>query len=79
MGMPTDIGIIDLMLAVPNNDTSNYYDFIKPLLMDEQSRAMFKMPAQYMFKDVPKNSLGMEPALPILLVKGVDQPIQCYF
>ena len=57
MGMPTDIGIIDLMLAVPNNDTSNYYDFIKPLLMDEQSRAMFKMPAQYMFKDVPKTGV----------------------
>ncbi len=57
MSMPTDIGIIDLMLAVPNDDTSNYYDFIKPLLMDEQSRQMFKMPAQYMFKDVPKTGV----------------------
>ena len=57
MAMPTDIGVIDLMLAVPNDDTSNYYDFIKPLLMDEQSRQMFKMPAQYMFKDVPKTGV----------------------
>ena len=53
MAMPTDIGVIDLMMAIPNNDTSDYYDFIKPLLMDEQSRQMFKMPAQYMFKDIP--------------------------
>lgn len=54
MPMPTDVPIIDLMLAVPNDDTSNFYDFIRPLLMDEQSRQMFKMPAQYMFKDLPK-------------------------
>lgn len=53
MPMPTDIGIIDLMVAVPNNDKSNFYDFIKPLLMDEESRTMMQMPAQYMFKDVP--------------------------
>ncbi|MFT6285925.1 MAG: putative TIM-barrel fold metal-dependent hydrolase [Alcanivorax sp.] len=51
--MPDDIGIIDLMLAVPSQDNSNFYDFIKPLLMDEESRQMFQMPAQYMFKDIP--------------------------
>ena len=54
MPMPTDVPVIDLMLAVPNDDTSNFYDFIRPLLMDEQSRQMFQMPAQYMFKDLPK-------------------------
>lgn len=53
MGMPENIGIIDLMMAIPNNPTSDFYDFIKPLLMDQQSRDMFKMPAQYMFKDLP--------------------------
>ncbi|MFT6956278.1 MAG: putative TIM-barrel fold metal-dependent hydrolase [Halieaceae bacterium] len=53
MPMPDDIGIIDLMLAVPSQDNSNFYDFIKPLLMDEESRQMFQMPAQYMFKDIP--------------------------
>ena len=57
MAMPTDIGVIDLMMAIPNNDTSDYYDFIKPLLMDEQSRQMFKMPAQYMFKDIPRTGV----------------------
>ena len=53
MTMPTNLGIIDLMLAIPNDGKSNYYDFIKPLLMDEESRRLFQMPAQYMFKDVP--------------------------
>ena len=53
MAMPENIGIIDLMVAIPNNPTSNFYDFIKPLLMDEESRRMFQMPAQYMFKVLP--------------------------
>jgi len=53
MAMPDNIGIVDLMLAIPNNPTSNFYDFIKPLLMDQQSRDLFQMPAQYMFKDLP--------------------------
>ena len=53
MPMPTDIGVIDLMLAVPGDETSNFYEWIKPMLMDKQSHGMFKMPAQYMFKDIP--------------------------
>src|SRR5690606_21069228 len=54
MAMPTDIGIIDLMMGIPGEDNSRWYEFIKPLLMDEESRQMFKMPAQYMFKDIPE-------------------------
>lgn len=53
MAMPKDIGIIDLMLAIPGEDNSGFYEFIKPLLMDRESHDMFKMPAQYMFKDIP--------------------------
>lgn len=53
MAMPNDIKIIDLMLNVPGDDNSQWYDFMKPLLLDEESRMMFKMPAQYMFKDIP--------------------------
>ena len=53
MPMPTDIPVIDLMLSVPGEDNSQWYEFMKPLLMDEESRMMFKMPAQYMFKDIP--------------------------
>lgn len=54
MSMPTDIGVIDLMLAVPGDDSSRFYEWIKPMLMDRQSHEMFNMPAEYMFKDIPK-------------------------
>jgi hypothetical protein len=55
MAMPTDIGVIDLMMGIPvSEDNSEAYEFMKPLLMDEESRNLFKMPAQYMFKDIPK-------------------------
>lgn len=58
MGMPTDIKVIDLMLSVPGDDNSQWYEFMKPMLMDEESRTMFKMPAQYMFKNIPEISSG---------------------
>ncbi len=54
MAMPTDIKVIDLMMGIPGEDNSGWYEFIKPLLMDEESHKMFKMPAQYMFKDIPQ-------------------------
>ncbi len=54
MAMPTDSKIIDLMLSVPGEDNSGWYKFMKPLLLDRESREMFSMPAQYMFKDVPR-------------------------
>ena len=54
MTMPKDIKVIDTMLGIPNSeDRSDWYESFRPLLMDEQSRQMFKMPAQYMFKDIP--------------------------
>lgn len=54
MPMPKDIGVIDLMLGIPApGEASGMYDFLKPLLMDAQSRKLFSMPAQYMFKDIP--------------------------
>ncbi|WP_373081543.1 amidohydrolase family protein [Zhongshania sp.] len=55
MAMPNDIKVIDLMLSVPGEDNTQWYEFMKPLLMDEESRTMFKMPAQYMFKDIPES------------------------
>jgi predicted TIM-barrel fold metal-dependent hydrolase len=55
MGYPKDIKIIDCMLGIPETeDHSDWYENFKPLLKDEQSREMFKMPAQYMFKDIPE-------------------------
>jgi len=53
MGMPGGIGVIDLMLQIPTGDTREWYEFMKPLLMDEESRTLFKMPAEYMFKQIP--------------------------
>ena len=49
-----DIGVIDLMLNIPGEDNSAWYEFLKPLLMDEESRERFEMPAQYMFKELPQ-------------------------
>ena len=48
--MPEGIKAIDLMLNIPGDDNSKWYEFMKPLFLDEQSKKVFKMPAQYMFK-----------------------------
>ena len=57
MGYPKDIKIIDTMLGIPTHaDRSDWYASFRPLLNDQQSRDMFKMPAQYMFKEIPEAS-----------------------
>ena len=43
MPMPTDVPVIDLMLAVPGEDSSQFYEWIKPMLMDKESHEMFNM------------------------------------
>jgi predicted TIM-barrel fold metal-dependent hydrolase len=53
MGFPAGVRAIDLMLQIPSDDFSKKYDFLKPLLLDDESRKQFSFPAQYMFKDVP--------------------------
>ena len=53
MGMPEGVGVIDLMLNIPGQDQSGWYAFMKPLLLDEESRKVFEMPAQYLFKNLP--------------------------
>jgi uncharacterized protein len=54
MGIPSGIGVIDLMLQIPTEDASSRYDFLKPLLLDKESREQFQFPAEYMFKNVPQ-------------------------
>ncbi len=54
MTMPTGVRAIDLMMQIPADDEPRRYDFLKPLLLDKESREQFDFPAQYMFKDVPK-------------------------
>lgn len=57
MPFPKDQPVIDLMFGIAvSEDNSEWYEEFKPLLMDEESRSLFKMPAQYMFKDIPKAS-----------------------
>ena len=53
MVFPSDIGVIDLMLNIPGEDNSGWYEFMKPLFLDHESQSIFKMPAQYMFKNIP--------------------------
>ncbi|MEH6588354.1 MAG: amidohydrolase family protein [Halioglobus sp.] len=62
MAMPSDIGIIDLMLMIPSDEQDHWYDYMKGMFLDRESREMFSMPAQYMFnvpdlKDI-KDGLG---------------------
>ena len=59
MTMPTDIGIIDLMLDIPTGDEQDWYEFLKPQLREESKD--YEFPAQYMFKDVPHLEVGDDP------------------
>jgi predicted TIM-barrel fold metal-dependent hydrolase len=52
--MPTDIGVIDLMIGFPQADRRHNYEFLRANLRDRESLEDFEFPAQYMFKDVPK-------------------------
>lgn len=54
MGMPLDVGVIDLMLGIPEpGQRELWYSFLRPNLRDQESQGM-AMPAQYMFKDIPE-------------------------
>ena len=56
MPMPSNVPIIDTMLGVPSGEQKRSYDFMRPLLRDEESLRSFDFPVQYMFKDFPKVS-----------------------
>jgi predicted TIM-barrel fold metal-dependent hydrolase len=60
MGMPQGIGAIDLMLSIPSEDISKWYEFMRPLFLDPESRNLFKMPAEYMFKSIPNFEPGAD-------------------
>src|SRR5690606_33370057 len=53
MGMPTDVGVVDLMLGIPEGSKRHWYGFLRAGLMDRESKDEFEFPAQYMFKEVP--------------------------
>ena len=67
MGMPTDVGVIDLMLGIPEGSKKNWYGFLRAGLMDRESKDEFEFPAQYMFKEVPKDiDPGADPIATVL-------------
>jgi predicted TIM-barrel fold metal-dependent hydrolase len=66
MGMPTDIGIIDTMIGFPMRDTEAVYEFIKKQTKDADSKQS-AFPAEYMFKQAPKQHEGDEDPVAITL------------
>jgi predicted TIM-barrel fold metal-dependent hydrolase len=55
MSYPADIGVIDLMMGIPEGHKRDWYGFLRGGLMDQESREEFEFPVQYMFKDVPSD------------------------
>ena len=56
MGMPTDLGIVDLGMGFPYQSVEQKmraYDFFRANLKDKESLQEMEFPAQYMFKQVP--------------------------
>lgn len=64
MAMPTDIGIVDLMLDIPGADQTHWYEFLKPQLREESKD--YEFPAQYMFKGVPHAEPETDPVAGVL-------------
>src|SRR3954453_20499260 len=62
--MPTDIGIIDLMLDIPSGDQTEWYEFMRPQLREASKD--HELPAQYMFGDVPHPEVGDDPVEAVL-------------
>jgi predicted TIM-barrel fold metal-dependent hydrolase len=60
MAIPAGLRAIDLMLQIPSDDFSKNYEFLKPLLLDKESREQFEFPAQYMFRNIPKTGASSD-------------------
>jgi hypothetical protein len=54
MAFPADVPVIDLMMGLPEGHKKDWYAFMRKGFMDAESSEM-EFPAQYMFKDVPKD------------------------
>jgi uncharacterized protein len=54
MGMPTGLPIVDTMIGFPHEGFAQY-DFIRKQTKDHNSKEEMEFPAEYMFKDVPKD------------------------
>ena len=66
MAFPSDVGVIDLMLGLPEGSKKDWYAFLHSSFMDAESKE-FEFPVQYMFKDVPKDlEDGVDPVAAVL-------------
>ena len=55
MNQANDIGVVDLMMGIPvSENNEEWYNSFLPLLKDQESIEQFKMPAQYLFQDIPQ-------------------------
>ena len=71
--MPTDIGIIDLMLGLPIADPDKTYAFLKNATLDKEAKEKFRFPVEYMFKGVP-HDWGKDGGDPVALtLKEMDR------
>ncbi len=60
MGMPSGIAIVDTMIGFPHEGFAQY-DFIRKQTKDRDSKEGMEFPAEYMFKDVPKDLPTSDP------------------
>jgi uncharacterized protein len=54
MAMPTDVGVIDLMLQIPERPRRDAYRFLEANLRDAESLEQFDFPVEYIFRNVPE-------------------------
>lgn len=66
MGMPEGIGVIDLMLSIPTQDTSRWYAALNKGVTGSDSPELRKMPAGYMFRGIPEFKPGSDPVKTVL-------------
>src|SRR5687767_12976156 len=60
MPMPSGLSIVDTMIGFPQEGFAQY-DFIRRQTKDADSRERMQFPAEYMFKDVPKDLPTSDP------------------
>src|ERR1700743_223444 len=60
MGMPSGIAIVDTMIGFPHEGFAQY-DFIRRKTNDRDSKEGMEFPAEYMFKNVPKDLPTSDP------------------
>jgi predicted TIM-barrel fold metal-dependent hydrolase len=79
MAFPSGVGIVDLMLDIPDDDKVGQYDFLKPVLRDKESLEDFEFPVEYIFKDVPTLPSGDTDAVAVVLAlmdhHGIDKAL----